>query len=101
MKLVEAMSTVRVTVVFTSFISASAICFVASSFCCAASVRARRRGTVAAARGERGDGKIAGPSRKSYFSESQLFDRIAVKKSSTVLLFEFFVSVLLDFLLFF
>ena len=64
----------------------------------------RRRGTVAAARGERGDGKIAGPSRKSCFSAGQLFDRIAVKKSSAILLFDSVVSVLLhffDFLLIF
>ena len=57
-KLVEIMSTVRVAVVFASFTSASVIFFVTCSFCCAASARVRQRGTVAAARGERGDGKI-------------------------------------------
>ena len=97
MKLAKIMSTVRVAVAFTSFISASVIFFVTSSFCCAASARVRQRGTVAAARGERGDGKIAGPSRKSCFSAGQLFDRIAVKKSSAILLFDLFVSVLLHF----
>ena len=56
---------------------------------CGASTRARQRGTVAAARGERGDGKIAGSSRKSCFSEGRLFDRIAVKKSSAILLLDF------------
>ena len=97
MKLVKIMSTVRVAVAFTSFISASVTFFVTSSFCCAAGARVRQRGTVAAARGERGDGKIAGPPRKSRFSEGQLFDRIAAKKSSAVLSFDFFVRVLIHF----
>ena len=99
-KLANIMSTVRVAVAFTSFTIASVIFFVTCSFCCAASTRVRQRGKVAAARGERGDGRISGPPRKSRFSEGRLFDRIAVKKSSAILLFEFFVSVLVHFFIF-
>ena len=79
-KLAKIMSTVRVAVAFTSFTIASVIFFVTCSFCCART-RVRQRGTVAAARGERGDGKIEGSARKSCFSAGQLFDRIAVKKN--------------------
>ena len=98
--LAKIMSTVRVAVAFTSFTIASVIFFVTCSFCCAASAQVRQRGTVAAARGERGDGKIAGPPRKSCFSAGRLFDRIAVKKSSANLLFDFFVNVLNHFFIF-
>ena len=93
------MPTVRVAVV----VFYSIVCTVFSIVfraVCSASTRVRRRGTVAAARGERGDGKIAGSSQKSCFSAGQLFHRIAVKKSSAILLFDFFVSVLLHFFIF-
>ena len=75
------MPTVRVAVVVFCASACSIFCVVFRAVC-SASTRARRRGTVAAARGERGDGKIAGPSRKSCFSAGQVFGRIAVKKSS-------------------
>ena len=93
------MPTVRVAVVvFYSIVSAAfSVVFRAV---CSASTRVRRRGTVAAARGERGDGKIAGSSRKSFFSVGQRFDRIAVKKSSVILFFDFFASVLIHFFIF-
>ncbi len=88
------MPTVRVAVVVFYSIVCAAFSIVFRAVC-SASTRVRRRGTVAAARGERGDGKIAGSSRKSCFSAGQRFDRIAVKKSSANLLFDFFASVLL------
>ena len=75
------MPTVRVAVVvfYSVVVTVFSIVFRAV---CSASTRVRQRGTVAAARGERGDGKIAGSSRKSCFSAGQLFDRIVFKKSS-------------------
>ena len=93
------MPTVRVAVVVFYSVVFTAFSVVWRAVC-SASTRVRQRGTVAVARGERGDGKIAGPSRKSCFSAGQLFDRIAVTKSSAILLFDFFVSVLLQFFIF-
>ena len=87
------MPTGRVAVIVFCATAFSIFCVVFRAVC-SASNRARQRGTVAFARGERGDGKIAGSSRKSCFSAGRLFDRIAVKKLSAILLFDFFESVL-------
>ena len=88
------MPTVRVAVVVFCSIVFTTFSIVFRAVC-SASARVRQRGTVAAARGERGDGKIAGSPRKSCFLTGQLLDRIAVKKWSVILFFDFFVSVLL------
>ena len=93
------MPTVRVVVVVFYSVVCAAFCVVFRAVC-SASTRVRQRGTVAAPRGERGDGKIARSSQKSCFSAGQLFGRIAVKKSSGILLFDFFVKCFGPFFLF-